>query len=136
MVAVQNLLGTLQVHVVLGVLTPGQVHQRLQVGELYVEVWRVLVYLVQLLHLFVEVFLDVLGPVFFAGFFQQVFLFGCTLVAHLGLQVFYLLLQEVVALLFVNVVTRLVADVELQRLQVDFAVNDAQHVEQSLLQRV
>ena len=44
--------------------------------------------------------------------------------AHLGLQVLDLLLQEVITLLLVQVLTRLVADVSLQVLQVDLAIQD------------
>ena len=136
MVAVQNLLCPLQVQVVLGVFAPRQSHQRLQVGQLHVEVGRVLVDLVQFLYLFIEILLDVLGPFLRLGLLEQFLLLGGALVAHLGLQVLDLLLQEVVALLLVNIVARLVADVQLQRLQVDFAIDDAQGIEQALLQTV
>ena len=136
MVAVQNLLGTLQVQVVFGVLVPRQIDQRLQISQLYVEVGRIGIHLVQLLQLLVEELLDILGPLLFAGLLQQVLLFGRTFVAHLSLQVLNLLLQEVVALLLVDIVACLVADVELQVLQIDLAVDDAHCVEQTLLDGV
>ena len=135
-VAVQNLLGTLQVEVVLRIFTPRQPHQRLQIGQLNVEVGRVLVHLIQLLQFLIEVLLYLLRPQLFLGLLQQVLLLGRTLVAHLGLQVLDLLLQEVVTLLFVDIVTCLVADVQLQGLKVYLAIDNAHHVEQTLLNTV
>ena len=135
-VAVQYLLRTAQVQVVLRIFAPGQSHQRLQVGQLHVVVGRVRVHLVQFLYLLIEELLDVLGPLLLGGLLQQLLLLGRVLVAHLGLQVLDLLLQEVVPLLFVDVVARLVANVQLQRLQVNLAVHDTHGVEQALLDRV
>ena len=135
-VTVQYFLCPRQVHVVLGVFAPRQVYQGLQVSQLHVEVGRVLAHLVELLHLLVEELLHLFRPFLLAGFLQQFLFLGRVLVAHLCLQVLDLLLQEVVALLLVNVVASLVADVQLQVLQADFAVYDAQHAEQSLLDAV
>ena len=135
-VAVQYALCALQVQVVLRVFAPGQPHQRLQVGQLYVVVGRVGVHLVQFLHLLAEVLGYLVGPFLLLGLLQQFFLLRRALVAHLCLQVLDLLLQEVVALLLVDVVARLVADVQFQTLQVHLAVDDAHRVEQSLLEAV
>ena len=111
MVAVQYLLGALQIHIVLRIFAPRQVDQRLQVVQQYVEVGRVLVQLIQFLSLLVEELLNVLRPFLLFGLLQQFLLLRGTLVAHFGLQVLDLLLQEVVTLLLVNIITRLVADI-------------------------
>ena len=116
MVAVQYLLRTLQVQIVLGIFAPRQVDQRLQVGQLYVKVGRIWIHLIQLLQLLVEELLDLLRPLLVGSLLQQFLLLRRTFVAHLCLQVLDLLLQEVVALLLVDVVARLVADVQLQTL--------------------
>ena len=136
MVAVQYSLCALQVQVVLRVFSPRQSYQRLQVGQLHVEVGRIGIHLVQLLQLLVEEFLHLLRPLLVGSLLQQFLLLRRALVAHLCLQVLDLLLQEVVALLLVDVVARLVADVQLQTLQVDFAVHDAHATEQALLDAV
>ena len=68
----------------------------------------------------------------FLSLLQQVSLFlSCLTVAYLGLQVLNLLLQEIVLLLLVQVFTGLVADIGLQMLQVDFAVQHLHYREQS-----
>ena len=113
MVAVQYALGTLQVHIVFRIFTPWQIHQRLQVVQLHIIVGRILIQLIQFVCFLIEKFLDIFGPFLHTGLFQQVLLLRCTLVTHLSLQVLDLLLQEIVSLLLVNVVTCLVADVEL-----------------------
>ena len=53
-VLVEDLLRTLQVEVVLGVFVPGQTDERLQIGELHVELRRLRVQVVQLLAFLVE----------------------------------------------------------------------------------
>ena len=136
MVAVQYLLGTLQIQVVLGIFAPRQIDQRLQVGQLHVEVGRVGIHLIQLLQLFVEELLYLFRPLLLGSLLHQFLLLGRALVAHLCLQVLDLLLQEVVALLLVDVIARLVADVELQVLQVNLTVHDAHRAEQTLLDAV
>ena len=71
------------------------------------------------------------------------FLFGCLLqqfvflgrrltVSHLSLHVLDLLLEEVVALLLVDVLTGLVADIGLQVLKVNLTVDHLHHTEQTL----
>ena len=95
-----------------------------------------MIQLIQFVCFLIEEFLDVLGPFLHTGLFQQVLLLRCTLITHLSLQVLDLLLQEIVSLLLVNVVTRLVADVEFQVLQVNLAIHDTHGVEQTLLHGV
>lgn len=113
---------------------PRQVHERLQVGELHVVVGALGVELVQLLHLLVEVALHVVGPLLLPGLLREGFLLRCALVAaNLCLHVLDLLLQEVVALLGVEVVARLVAYVELQVFQRQLAVEEAQGGEEAFL---
>ena len=71
---------------------------------------------------------------FLLGFLQQFVLLGRRFpIAHLGLQVLNLLLQKVVALLFVKVLTRLVAYIGLQMLQVNLAVQHFHRGKQTLL---
>ena len=89
--------------------------------------------MIQLVTFFIEELLNLLGPLLLLGLLQQVFLLGRTLTRHLGLQILYLLLQEVVSLLLVNVVASLVADVQLECQEIDFAIDNAQSVEQTLL---
>ena len=76
------------------------------------------------------------------GYFLRPFLILCLLeqflflrrtftIADLGLQILDLLLEEVVALLFVDVLTGLVTDICFQMLEVNLTVDNLHHLEET-----
>ena len=66
-VLVQDALGTLQVEVILGIFVPGQVHQRLQVVQLHVEVGTLRVQVVEFVGFLIEHLSDLHRPFFLVG---------------------------------------------------------------------
>ena len=82
MVAVKDSLCTLQIEVILGVFVPWQRNKSLEVRQLDVVVRTLWVELIELLHLALEYFGGFVAPFLFGSFFQQVFLFRRSLIAH------------------------------------------------------
>ena len=131
-ILVEYLLGTLQVQVVLCIFAPGKTDEGLQIVQLYIELGTLRIQVVEFVSLFEEHFTHLVGPFLVFGLAEQLTLLRRRLaVAHLGLQVLNLLLQEVVALLLVDVLTSLVSDVGFQVLEVDLAVQNLHQAEQS-----
>ena len=133
MVLVEDLLRTRQVQVVIGVFLPGQTDVGLEVVQLHVELRTLRIQVVKLVSLFVEGALNVVRPVLLTCLVQKLLLLHRLTVTHLSLHVLDLLLQEVVALLLVDILTGLVADVGLQVLQVDLAVQNLHQTEEPFL---
>ena len=52
--------------------------------------------------------------------------------SHLSLHILDLLLEEVISLLFIDIFTRLVADVGLESLEVDLTIDQFHHSEEAL----
>ena len=137
MVFVEHLLCPVQVQVVLGVVTPWQRHKCLEVSKLHVILRALRVQLVKLVGFLIECLGHILRPLLLLGLFEQLALFRRAFaVAHFSLQVLYLLLQEVVALLLVNVVAGLVPYVLLEAQQRELPVDYAHCAEQPFLDGV
>ena len=132
-IVIQYLLGTMQIQVVLGIFVPGERYKRLQIIDLDVEVWTLWLEVVELVALFMENLLNLLRPFLPTGLAQQLGFLGRLLVAHLGLHVLDLLLQEVVLLLLVNVLAGLVANVCLQLLKIDLPIQALHGTKEALL---
>ena len=95
----------------------------MQVSQLYAELRALRVEYVELVKFLVECGLDVLRPLLFLGRFHQFLALWVAVAARqFFLDVLYLLLQEVFALLFVYVLACLCAYVMLQFEQLHFAV--------------
>ena len=137
MIVVEYLLGTLQVQVVLSIFAPGQSYERLQIGELHVELRTLGIQVVELVGFLVEGLVHFGRPFLQGSLLQQFVFLGRRLtVSHLSLHVLDLLLEEVVTLLLVDVLTGLVADVSLQVLEVDLAVDQLHDTKQTLFHRL
>ena len=137
MIVVEYLLCSLQVQVVLCIFAPGQSDNRLQIGQLYVELRTLWIQVVQLVCFLVEGFVHLCRPFLLGSLLQQfVFLGRRFAVPHLCLHVLDLLLQEVVTLLLIDILTRLIADVCLQVLQIDLTVDQFHHSEEAFFHRV
>ena len=136
-VAVQHLLCPFQVEVVLRELVPRKAHHRLQVVYQHTIVRTLRVQCVQLVHFLAEYLSHLFRPFLFLGFLFQLLAFRRSLAAtQFLLDILHLLLQEVFALLFVQVFARLHADVLLQFQQLRLAVEDFQQSEQAVFQFV
>ena len=136
-VAVQLLLGPGDVGVVASAFVPRQTDDRLQVLELHVVVGRLDVDAVQLRKLLVEDFGRLLAPMLCSSLVLEVghvFLpyARLVLVAQLALYVLHLLAKEVLALLLVEVATRLVFYLSLELHQLDDVVGKLDGMAKSL----
>ena len=132
-ILIQNTLGTLQVQVVNGIFAPWQVYQCLQVSKLHVILRTLWIQVIQLIALLTEILGHLVLPHLVAAFGKQIVLFGRLAVAHLGLDILNLLLQEVITLLLVDILTGFVTDISLQVLQVNLAVQHLHGGKQALL---
>ena len=132
-VVVENLLGALQVEIVLRVFAPGKRYERLQIGELHIELRTLGIQVVELIGFLTEHFFYFVRPVFMFSLAQEFALLHRLTITHLSLHIFNLLLEDVITLLFVDVLTGLVADIGLQVLEVDLTIDDLHHPKESLL---
>ena len=128
-VLVQYALGALDVQVVLGVLVPGQGDHGLQVGELHAVLGALGIEHLQLVQLLHEGGVHLLGPLLGLGLLVEFLPLGAAVVvAQLLLDVLQLLLQEVLALLGVQVVAGLLPYLLLQAQQADVPVLELQYL--------
>ena len=132
-VLVQDALGFLEVEVVLRVFAPGEGDKRLEISQLDIIVGRLRIQLVQFVQLSVESLVHFLAPLLVLGFLLQ-FLPLRTALARpeFFLDVLNLLLEEVLALLFVNVNLGLCLDVVLQFEQLQLPVERLQQVKHAV----
>ena len=136
MVLIENLLGTLQVQVILRIFAPRQTDEGLQIVQLDVELRTLRIQVVELIGLLIKDLAYLIRPLLVLCFTEQLTLLRCRLtIAHLCLQVLDLLLQEIVSLLFIDILTSLVSDVGLEVLEVDLTVQDLHHTEQAFLHK-
>ena len=136
-IAVENAFGPLQVEVVGGECAPGQPHECLQVVQLHTVLRALRVEGVQFVQFFVECGCNVFGPYLVHGLFLQFFLLQVAVSPRqFLLDVLDLLLQEVFALLLVQVFAGFGSDVLFQFQQLYLTVNDAQHGEHAFLETV
>ena len=132
---VENALRTLEVQVVLGVLAPWQRHIGLQVVELHTIIRTLGVKYVEFFQLFLKDFSHFARPFLIAGFLFELSLLGRAFAtAQLFLDVLDLLLQEVLALLFVELFTRLHTNLIAQLQELQLAVEQAQGIERTVHQ--
>ena len=128
MVLVEYLAGVLYVEVIGGALAPGKACEELQIVELYVIVWGLGRYAVELRNLFVEYLLHLGAPFLILAFILEL---GGVLVgyvyAELLLNILQLVLQEVFLLLLVQLLVRAVLDFLLYSQKLQFCVH---HCEQ------
>ena len=104
MVAVEDAFGAFQVEVVGRKFAPRQFHHRLQIVQLHTVLGTLLMQQVELVDFLAERLAHLLGPLLFLGSFDEFGPLWRTLaVAQLLLDVLDLLLQEIFALLFVDV---------------------------------
>ena len=136
-VLVQYALGALDVQVVLGVLVPGQGDHGLQVGELHAVLGALGIEHLQLVQLLHEGGVHLLGPLLGLGLLVELLALGAAVVvAQLLLDVLQLLLQEVLALLGVQVVAGLLPYLLLQAQQADVPVLELQYLVDAVHQGV
>ena len=129
MVFVEDLAGLFQVEVVLAVFVPRQVEQQLQVVELHGVVRRHVVGALQFLELFLEEVGGLLVPFLFRGAFAQlveVFLRGRS--AEFLLDGLHLLVEDVLALLFLHLLVRLGVDLVFDFHHLLFVGEDGNHL--------
>ena len=137
MVTVQSALRTLQVEIVSRVFSPGKVDHGLQVIQLYAVLRTLWIVHLQLLQLFVKGVAHLGRPFLFLGFRFQITAFGRTLaVAQFLFDVLDLLLQEVFALLFIQVLARFRANLFFKFKQLHFLVQHFQRNHDALVHRV
>ena len=115
MVGIKNALGAFQVKVVLGELTPRQINQILQIVQLNTVFRRLRMGAFQFLQFPVENFGHFLRPLFLLGLFLQLLdILFVGIAAQLLLNGPQLLVEVILALLFVHVVAHLALDLLLQ----------------------
>ena len=102
-VLLQNGLGFEEIVVALGALVPRQLHEGLQVGELHLIVGALGIHALELGKLVVESRLDFVAPCHLLGLLAQLVGVAAGVIAEFLLDVLQLTLQEVVALLLVDV---------------------------------
>ena len=136
MILIQNLLSSLQIQIISGIFTPGKTYERLKIIQKYIEFRTLRIQIVQLVGFLKKSLTDLCRPFFSFCLLQQFIFLRRRFVTHLCLHVLNLLLQEVVALLFINILTSLVTDVSFQILKVDFAIDDFHHIEETFFYRL
>ena len=126
-IVVQYLLGALNAEVVFGVFVPRQAHHCLQIGELYAVIGTLRIKRIELIQLLIEDLAHLFRPLLILRFLFQLAVFGRAFaVAQFLLDVLDLLLQEIFALLFVDVFARFGANVLLDLQQLHFFIEGAQ----------
>ena len=111
-VAVENPSSAVQVEVVLRILVPRQRNDCLQISHLHAVVRALRIEVVELLHLLVEEFPRLFRPFLGLRLLHELLALRTTaLVAEFLLNVLYLLVEEVVALLSVQVLMRFLPDI-------------------------
>ena len=116
-----------EVEVVLGVLPPGQVQQRFEVGHLDGVLGQLGVHPLEAQQFPVKGLGDLLGPVLVLGAGLQAFDFGLVgVVAQFVLDGFHLLVEEVLPLLLLDVAAGLILDLAAQFQQLKLALEFAQ----------
>ena len=124
----QNLLSTREVVVAFCALVPRQLHEGLEIGELYLIVGALRVHAFQLVELVAERGLDVLRPLQVLSLAAQLGYITACGVAELLLDVLELALEEVVALLLVEIHLRLLAYIAADAGVLNLARNLAQQL--------
>ena len=136
-VAVKDFLCTLQIEVVVCVFSPRQIHHRLQVVHLHAVLRSLRVEHVELVEFLEEHLLNVFRPLLAEClYFEVVTLRRAVAVAQFFLDVLDLLLQEVLALLFVDVFARLGSNVLTQLQQLYLLVERLQYEDHAIHHRV
>ena len=136
MFLVQNLLGIRNVNHILGIDSPRQGKQRLQIRQLHIIVGRLRVDAFQFGQFAVENLLHLRFPELFLALFLEFLDFAVLSVAQFVLNVLDLLLQEILLLLAVQVFAGTHLDVLLQRSQLDSFVEQLNQTVQSGFQVV
>ena len=132
MVAVEDASCPVQVEVILGVLVPRQRHKRLQIRHLHVVVGALWVEVVEFREFLFEDLLCLLRPLPCPRLLHEFLaLRTAVLVAKLFLDVLYLLVQEIVALLCVEVLMSLHADLLHQSEKLVLAVQYLQKLKET-----
>ena len=133
-VLVEHLLGIHQVVVVAGIGVPGQGEHRVEVGELHAVVSNLRIHPLQLLQLLVEVCGRLLAPVHTGGLLLQIDQYLVLLTApQFVLDGLDLLLEEVFALLLVDVLARPVLYGALEFMEVNLAVEQLHQFQEAAL---
>ena len=122
-VVVENALCSFQVEIVLGIFAPRQSYHCLQIVELYAILRTLWVEHIELVEFLTENLCNILRPVLLSRFLLKFLAFRRTFAsAKFLLDVLNLLLQEVFALLFIEILASLCADILLQFEQLNLLV--------------
>ena len=122
-VVVENALCSFQVEIVLGIFAPRQSDHCLQIVELYAILRTLRVEHIELVEFLTENLCNILRPVLLSRFLLKFLAFWRTFAsAKFLLDVLNLLLQKVFALLFVEILASLCADILLQFEQLNLLV--------------